>query len=201
MPHVVACSPPLLAALAIGWGVLVAGSLVMVARADQVAAKGSAAATWPSTSKLVRSASKPTLLVFVHPQCPCSVATIAELERLAARTSGALEVMVVAYTPEASWERASLLGRASAIPGVRVVSDPAGAEARLFDATTSGQTLLFTPTGRVLFRGGITRARGHEGDNDGSRTIEALVTTNAPAGLLHSSVFGCAIASPEKGQP
>jgi hypothetical protein len=66
--------------------------------------------------------------------------------------------------PEA-WERTGLWRLAERIPGVTPLSDLGGAEAQRFRAETSGQTLPFAPNGRVVFRGGITGARGQTGSN------------------------------------
>jgi hypothetical protein len=77
---------------------------------------------------------------------------------------------------------------AAAVPGVRVVRDD-GAEAWRFGARVSGQVMVYDHAGRLQFSGGITGARGHEGDNAGRDAIEALL-----AGRPHAAsafVFGC----------
>src|SRR5205823_6234038 len=82
------------------------------------------------------------------------------------------------YRPQnapSDWERTDLYRQAAAIPGVTICRDEEGAEARYFHAATSGQTLLYDEAGRLLFSGGITAARGHEGDNDGQQTLIALL--------------------------
>src|SRR5262245_17490046 len=40
------------------------------------------------------------LLLFVHPRCPCSMATVRELGRLMARSNSALEATVYFFRPE-----------------------------------------------------------------------------------------------------
>ena len=57
---------------------------------------------------------------------------------------------------------------------------------------TSGHALLFDRDGRLLFRGGITPARGHEGDNFGASAIAARLA-GRPA-RAEAPVFGCPIA-------
>src|SRR5687767_14372837 len=55
------------------------------------AGPGSAASApvhWPSDCSLARADREATLLVFAHPQCPCTRATIGELDRIAARCGG-----------------------------------------------------------------------------------------------------------------
>ena len=40
-----------------------------------------APARWPEASALVRNADGPTLVLFAHPKCPCTDASLAELAR------------------------------------------------------------------------------------------------------------------------
>ena len=74
----------------------------------------------------------------------------------------------------------------------REVFDRVVAEARRFHASTSGQTLVYGASGHLTFAGGITGARGHEGDNPGRRAVTELLMGNTPA-VVHTAVFGCSI--------
>jgi hypothetical protein len=139
-----------------------------------------------------------TLLLFLHPECPCSRATLSELDRLAAHTRNRVTIRVYFVIPPGAdreqWTRAALVGVASAMPGVRVDFDPAVATARRYGAATSGQALLYTHDGQLAFSGGITAARAHEGDNAGSDAILSVVggkRNSAPA--AHTPVFGCTL--------
>ena len=60
----------------------------------------------------------------------------------------------------------------------------------VFHAETSGQTALYDATGNLLFSGGITSARGHEGDNDGRAAVVSLLTSDG-AEERETPVFGC----------
>jgi hypothetical protein len=71
-----------------------------------------------------------------------------------------------------------------------VVWDEGGAEARRFGATTSGHAVLYSPDGRLLFRGGLTGARGHAGDNANLDAL-AAVLDGAPSPHINVPVFGC----------
>jgi len=73
-----------------------------------------------------------------------------------------------------------------------VIVDRGGLKAAHFGAKTSGQVMLYAPRGSLEFRGGITGARAHEGDNVGSERIVALVTSGS-AERDQSAVYGCAI--------
>jgi hypothetical protein len=90
------------------------------------------------------------------------------------------------------WEQTDLWETAAAIPGVKVMRDDDGLEARRFHAATSGQTMLYDKKGNLLFSGGITGGRGHEGDNAGRSAIVSLLTTGK-ADDWETPVFGCAL--------
>jgi hypothetical protein len=135
--------------------------------------------------------------MLAHPHCPCTRATIAELARLMTDADGRVDTHVLFLKPsemEEGWERTDLWRRAGSIAGVRVVSDVDGREAARFGATVSGQVLLYDRTGRLVFRGGITGARGHEGDNLGRRQLASLIRTGNAA-ARESRVFGCSLVN------
>jgi hypothetical protein len=124
---------------------------------------------------------------------------VAELARVVARAPHGLRVYVLAVVPEGAtdgWEKTPLLGQASEIPGARVITDRGGLEATRFGAQTSGQTSLYAADGHLIFRGGITGARGHEGDNAGEDAIVAAAAGDRPA-LGESPVFGCSLFARE----
>jgi hypothetical protein len=159
-----------------------------------------APATWPTGTNLPRTAGLPSLILLIHPHCPCSRATLGELSALMTACRGHLTVTVVMLRPAGSpdgWERTDLWDTASAIPGVSVTSDPGGLETRRFGAATSGQALLYAPDGRLLFAGGITESRGHRGDNAGRDAIAALVLGEAaaPAKTATTPVYGCPLSN------
>jgi hypothetical protein len=74
---------------------------------------------------------------------------------------------------------------------VTVVSDDGGQDADRFGAVVSGQTFLYNAGGRLLFAGGITLGRGHEGDNPGRAAIIEWVTSGH--GARRAPVFGCTL--------
>ncbi|MCU1235078.1 MAG: redB [Candidatus Solibacter sp.] len=156
-----------------------------------------AAATkeWPAGAGIEPAGGRATLIVFAHPQCPCSRATIAELAKIITCCRQDVDATVFFYLPSADardWMATDLWRSAERIPGVRVMADVRGAEARRFGARTSGQTMLFDAGRRLVFNGGITAARGHYGDNDGEADIVALLRGQSPA-QRKTPVFGCAL--------
>jgi len=96
------------------------------------------------------------------------------------------------------WEQTDLWRRAAVIPGVDLTRDDDGAEARRFGAATSGQTVVYDGDGHLLFSGGITAARGHEGDNAGRSAIVSLLASRG-AEPTSTPVFGCSLLGTQEG--
>jgi hypothetical protein len=186
---------PLLAVVTAAWVGAVCGGTFLLWRYKSLAGEPSAAPeTWPASTALALSTERHTLVMSLHPKCPCSVASLNELEKLLGRLGERVEAHLLFAVPRGAdegFERTPLFEQARRLGGrVRVHVDPQGAEAKRFGAQTSGDTLLFDPLGRRLFHGGITPSRGHVGENVGSLRIESLVLTGA-ADHFTSSVYGC----------
>lgn len=153
---------------------------------------------WPADSNISAARDHATLVVLAHPHCPCTRATIGELASIMAHSQGRLTAYVLFLKPAGfseEWEKSDLWQSAASIPGVTVVIDDQGAEAKRFHAATSGQTLLYDAGGRLLFSGGITGSRGHSGDNAGRSAIISFVNSGA-AERTESFVFGCPLFDP-----
>jgi hypothetical protein len=154
---------------------------------------------WPANAGVKRGLGRPTLVMFAHPQCECSRASVGELAIIMAHAQGRVEANVLFYLPasEASaWARTDLWQSASAIPGVHVFEDREAAVAQSFGAFTSGQTLLYDAGGRLLFKGGITGFRGHSGDNAGRSAVTALLqgeTSGQNPVPIMTPVLGCSL--------
>jgi hypothetical protein len=165
---------------------------------------------WPADSNLMRSEKLPTLIMFGHPHCPCTRASIGELALLMARCQGKLEARVLFIKPAGmpdNWEKTDLWQSAQIIPGVSVQTDSNGVEANRFQALTSGQTVLYDTNGRLLFQGGITMSRGHSGDNAGRSAITEIVNRTAVVDAdidrgkvekVSTAVFGCSLCRTDK---
>src|SRR5579884_2465948 len=151
--------------------------------------------SWPDDAPVHRQRGHFTMLLFAHPQCPCTRATIRELSVLMTRTAGRLDTWVLSLSPSsppAYWTHSDLLDEAGAIPGVKVLQDPDGTLAKQFGAATSGQVLLYKAGGRLRFQGGITASRGHSGDNAGRSAIIALLH-GEQSPVVKTPVFGCSL--------
>jgi hypothetical protein len=178
-------------AIAAGFGVLV----------DYEQQPGQAAAApprWPAEAGLPFDRARINLVMFAHPQCPCSRASMAELEIIMSRCGDRVRATVCFSDPDrepATWTQSALWRRAAAIPGVQTMADPNGQIAARFASATSGQVFLFDREGRRIFSGGITGGRGHEGENRGRALVIALASGELCDGNA-TAVYGCARHDP-----
>jgi hypothetical protein len=177
-----------------------AGLTLLAWHAAAVGNSGPAPRRWPTASHIPLSDHTQTLIMFAHPRCPCTRASLGELEKILARCPDNVTPWVVFFKPSGTpetWDQTDQWFAAAAIPGVHVLRDVDGVEARLFNAMTSGQTLLYSPAGELLFDGGTTFARGHAGDNAGRSAIESLLNNSTPD-TRQTPVYGCPIIIPSE---
>lgn len=185
---------------------LLAGVFILINYSATSGATGLLAKHLPSASHLSRPSSQPTFLVFAHPYCPCSSASIGELERLLPRLRGKVDIKVIFIQPRGrseEWVHGPLWQKAEGLPDVTVTIDTEGKMAESFGATTSGQAFLYDADGALIFSGGITPARGHMGDSRGRDFVISWLEGDRTQGHL-TQVFGCALknnpAGPEVSQ-
>jgi hypothetical protein len=153
---------------------------------------------WPAGTALALDRQTPTLLFVLHPKCPCSRASIAELSRALSMCKVLPALHIVIVKPdgaEPGFERSDIAQSAIALPGATAFIDEGGVEAKRFGVNTSGHVLLFDPSGSLLFSGGITPARGHEGDNAGRSSVEQLLAGKT-CSVSQTPVYGCSITAP-----
>jgi hypothetical protein len=159
---------------------------------NTAAPTGVVASYWPETSSLTRRAGRATLVMLAHPRCPCTRATLGELEIIAAQTQGLLDLHVVFLQSKAFDYRSDLWRTAVDLPGANVRVDPDGVEIGRFGALASGHVLLYDAAGQLAFSGGITSSRGHSGANAGRDAVITLARQGR-AEVLNTPVFGCAL--------
>jgi hypothetical protein len=177
------------------WLSIAVGGVFYLARYENTPAAEAALhpPVFPPESRIERADGRPTLIFFAHPKCPCTRASLRELARLMTDTGGKLQAYVVFIKPEGAgeeWTKTDLRASAEAIPNVRVLIDEDERETSIFNAQTSSLTLLYDRDGNLRFSGGITIARGHEGDNAGRRAVFEIVS-EAAGKTVETAVFGC----------
>lgn len=150
---------------------------------------------WPESIPLIRHDKLYQLVMIVHPHCPCTRASIGELEILMAKTKGKLRATALIFVPskkDAEWARSDLLHQLERIPGVDTYIDEDSRMTAVFGGTTSGQAFLYDPEGRLVFSGGITASRGHAGGNYG-RTAIVDAVYGREVTRRSTPVFGCIV--------
>jgi hypothetical protein len=189
----------LIAVLIVVWSICTGfGAIAMLQYEQRPSVGAQAPDAWPTAATIERDQTRPTLVLFLHPKCPCSRATLAELERLIAVCEEPFALRMVFVTPEAGgeeWRRTALVRKAENIEPATVSFDAGGKQAALFGARTSGQALLYATDGQALFRGGLTPSRGHEGDNAGRSALSSLLN-HRPTDCTKTVVFGCSLVQP-----
>jgi hypothetical protein len=126
------------------------------------------------------------------------------LETIQAQCVEPLKILVVFTQPAgvvaADWRDTDVVRIASRLPDVEVRWDDGGVTAALFQAHTSGYAALYDARGRLLFSGGITSSRGHEGDNAGRQAILSRAAGEADFPAT-TPVYGCPLYRSSHSQP
>jgi hypothetical protein len=181
--------------LAVGLSLWLAGVVACFAALQAYSARAgtSRAPTDLGTAFLAahQAAGRPLLVMAVHPRCPCTDASLAELGDLLARSHGACDALLLQYHP-AGWPAEPAF---QMLGGVRVpvVPDADGRTAEKLGAETSGHCILGDARGAIRFYGGLTIARGHRGRSPSQDAILEVVTGGSPR-LTSAPVYGCALS-------
>ncbi len=177
------------------------GTIVLLNYESRPGENPSQLTQWPPDSEMARLANYPTVVMFTHPHCPCTRASVSEFAQLVSMCRELADFRVIAFDPvdaNDDWRKSDLVQSAAAVPGVNVLWDKDGQEARRFNVKTSGHVLLYDSTGQLRFSGGITSSRGHRGSNFGRSQLVAWLRKSSEqraqqTDLLDSPVFGCAL--------
>lgn len=138
-----------------------------------------------------------------HPRCPCTRASLDQLELVMRQARGRVDAVVLFIQPEGTdeaWARTASFERTQLIPGVTAQFDPAGSECRKFGCSTSGHVLFFDGHGTLKFSGGLTSARATEGPSAGFEAVLSLVNTGWTP-LPKTPVYGCPLEEETKEKP
>jgi hypothetical protein len=177
---------------------VVLGTQFLWAYKSTPGANAVAPAKWPGSKLVTLASGRSTLVMFVHPLCSCTRASLAELESVLRQSDGRVSAWIMVLHPGGTsdaWQKSSTLDSARHLAGVHLVMDTDGAEADRFGAATSGQVVLYDAQGKLQFSGGITGARGHVGDNTGEARVVSFVNTGTADSHEHS-VYGCGLHDP-----
>lgn len=155
-----------------------------------------APAAWPHNLSLPRG-SQYTLVMSIHPQCPCTRATLQELA-IAITRCPTLHTDLLFIKPRGAhdyWVKSDLWATAASFPRTQLFTDDDGKMSSILGARTSGHAFLYDPSGRLVYSGGITESRGHAGDNAGLSAIVSLANNakRSDQNLGTAKVFGCSL--------
>ena len=177
--------------LTIAWGVTVLSGMIAVTRH---AGRVDVTRTLTANSSVAdTSMLQPhSVYLFINPACPCSRSSQINFERLRVSNRDWNFYLVVVQRENY---------RASEIPGslpffdatteATVVNDP-GEISESLAAHTSGQVIVVDDQMQILFNGGITPARGHQGDCRGMLLVQQILRGESRS-VEKSPVFGCAL--------
>ncbi|MEM1109875.1 MAG: RedB protein [Planctomycetota bacterium] len=158
---------------------------------------GDVVAAWPKQSAIATPSAAFSAVLFAHPDCPCTQATLTNLRQLSGRHGDRFDLKIVFFDTAGrhdEWAQTRLKEMAGQIPGARVALDSDGAEARLFGVRTSGYVVVFDREEKVVFSGGVTASRGHAGASPGLDAIESLLINDTAPSVgrpAEAAVYGC----------
>jgi hypothetical protein len=186
--------------IAVWLGLVACGLGALAGYSSTQGAVGESPQTWPDVAapEITLSADTHTVVIAVHPRCPCTRATINELERSLAASAEEPIIYALIFEPtpgelehaDEAFARTRIAARLSRLTGVRMIPDPGSALAQRFGALTSGHTLVYDDSGSLVYSGGLTPTRAHEGPNTGSASLVQLL--NGGSAVAESApVYGC----------
>lgn len=142
---------------------------------------------------------QPVVFFFAHPRCPCTLNSFSELNDVLARHPAA-KAMVVFTVPQAAdtrWLDTTLVRQTNAHPRMEAIFDRGGFIANAFGAAISGTTMVFDADGKLVYHGGLTSSRSHEGSGPGVPDLHEALSGSPRVELAEHEVFGCRLILPE----
>src|SRR5262249_45493081 len=133
---------PILIATGLLWGgAILFGARVLLSYENTPGAPGRPPSMWPAETAIARGGNRFTLVMLAHPNCPCSRASLVELDHIMASSQGNLTAHVIFSKPgadRAEIESTALWRQAARIPGVVPWFDQSGLETQRFGGEVSG---------------------------------------------------------------
>lgn len=185
----------LLLAYMIWSALLLTGHLVLFEYEMTASPLANTKRVFPQKSIVQIAKGRQNIILFLHPMCPCSMASVDEFHELMRAGEKDSVGTVVAFMPhdmQSEWALQPVFSRLKRIRNVSIVYDSNGAQADLFGATTSGHVLIYDGRGILQFSGGITASRGHSGDNANFELAKKSIHDRNPK-FVTTPVLGCAL--------
>jgi hypothetical protein len=145
-----------------GWVSAVLSGLVAVWRYEQSpGGRVDTPAEWPQASRVKLDSDRFTLLMFLHPRCDCSRASLRQLESILSDIPNQISAHVLFYKPleeSFAWAQTDIWRTAAVMRGVQLVIDNESFESETFGIVTAGQVVLYDPAVKLHFSGVIAAA-------------------------------------------
>jgi hypothetical protein len=174
------------------WGCALVGGFGLLIRYEATASQTGSPQAAEST--VFRDGNVFSVVIGLHPHCPCSRATVAELLKIYSHVPEKTKITALVFKPKTeadSWIECVSLSTLQKM-NATIVVDTDGERATSLGLNTSGQIQIYSPQGKLLYNGGITGARGHAGDNIGEG--KALALLRGEIKFAESApTFGCSI--------
>lgn len=157
---------------------------------------------WPLNANLSLDSQKPTMVLAVHPKCPCTVATCRELARLLLRAHRPVKIYALVFTPSPNpdgeeWFNSPTMSDLKRVPLLEMIKDENGELAQSFGMSTSGDIRLYSSNRHLLFAGGITASRAHEGECAATDKLFSRIRGESSQ-YFEYPVFGCPITETDE---
>jgi hypothetical protein len=157
----------------------------------------------PTSRPVAASTVGPEVLLFAHPRCPCTRASLLELIRLVRENDATATVVFWQPATEAEnlpeWRQSETIRLAEGEPKICVRFDAGGSLTKQYGVVTSGHCLAYDRHGDLRFSGGLTPGRGHEGLTTSQQQLAKLLSGNVTNSQVSFPVFGCRIAPASSG--
>ena len=132
-----------------------------------------------------------SLVIAVHPECPTSRATLSEAVRICYRVPGEVKVTALVFGANEKEISQNALFAGLAKVKSRILSDADGAVAKRLGLTNSGQALLFSPNGNLLYNGSITTTPNRTGNPGEEMVVEIIHGSNTTS--MNAAPHGCSL--------
>ncbi|MBW7927116.1 MAG: hypothetical protein H3C58_03300 [Fimbriimonadaceae bacterium] len=134
-----------------------------------------------------------TLIMIVHPDCPCTKASLRNLAAILDATRLPVRAEIVGAMPPGYEGPKKNLAMARGIVKSELVIMDADRALQTYGARTSGHLFVYDPDQDLVYSGGLTPARGAEDAMSSMRWFKALVHQGAIASS--APTFGCSLRS------
>lgn len=143
--------------------------------------------------ELIPAPGQLSIVMALHPTCPCTRSSLAELERLLETESTTSQCVFLVALPSdksMSWIDTDTTMLAKGLPNSRIIVDVDAKLATQLGIENSGGILVVQPNGTVSFSGGITSGRTCTQENPGSVAVASLIRGEAVQAIT-TPTFGC----------